>query len=179
MKKIFILSSIYFFIMTSCFSLGAGVQGSVFPSFNTNENGIKYNGINASVTGTVRLLRIPVVFGFGMELGDNTKHFSFGANGFADWWLIEHQIHNSWNFFMGLGISGRILTDSSWNWTTGANLRIVTGMNYLIYDGYLELYAQNAIAPGFLKQFSSSTLSASPATFNLIIPLEMGMRIHF
>lgn len=174
-KQLFIIT-ILLFSSLKVFAIGAGAQVSIIPSLTSSSSKVDYKGINASITGTLRLMRLPATFGFGVETGDNTENFGFGINCFFDYYLIDTQIKNNWNFITGLGISGKLLTDKNFYWMTGANIRILAGANCLLYDNYLELYSQTAIAPGFIKSLSDSE---SPYLFVINIPVEIGMRVHF
>lgn len=174
MKKHFLILFILILFSGKAFSLGAGVQMDCIPDLNVSFSDINYSGTNVCLTGTVRLMRLPVVLGFGIETGDITGLFSFGINGFADYWIFNEQIYNTLNFFAGIGLSGKLLTSKDFIWSTGANFRFVTGINYLFYDNYLELYIQNAISPGFKK-----VLPDGDFIFDISIPVEIGMRVHF
>lgn len=174
MKKYLIIISLLLLSSFKISAIGAGAQCSIIPSLTPSSSSINYKGLNASITGTIKFMRIPASFGFGLETGDNSETFSFGINCFFDYYFIDTQIKNNWNFYSGLGISGKLLTNKDLFWQTGANFRILAGANCLLYDNYLELYGQFAIAPGLVKAFSESN-----CLFVINLPVEIGMRVHF
>lgn len=172
MKKLFCILFLSTFL-SNIFAIGAGVQIGGIPSFPIKQDKLYY-GTNANATGTIKLMRLPIVFGFGLEAGNNVEISTFGFSAFADYFFIDKQIKNTWNFYGGLGISGRFLFNLEKNTFAGANLRLVTGMNYLVYDNYLEFYVQDAISPGFIKSLTNDNF-----IFNINVPIEAGIRFHF
>lgn len=172
MKKIFCILFLST-VLNSIFAIGAGVQIGGIPSFPINQDKFYY-GTNANITGTIKFMRIPMALGAGLEAGNNVEISTFGISAFADYFFIDKQIKNTWNFYGGLGLSGRFLFDFDNNFFAGANLRLVTGMNYLVYDNYLELYVQDAISPGFIKSLTNDNF-----IFNVNVPIEAGIRFHF
>ena len=176
-KKLFALTS--FFIICFCsklFATGAGVQIGGNPGLYINDNSVKPDYFSGTLTGTLRFSRIPMSVGFGFEAGKSFSDFAYGLSGFADYYLIDVQLKNTWNFYSGLGIEGNLLTPDFKDWSASAGARLFVGMNWLFYDNYLEFYAQQNIVPGWIKSLSQSD---SKGAFILKLPLEAGIRFHF
>lgn len=154
------------FLSLNAYSMGAGIQGSVVPGTNQ---------ITGDLKGTVRCMKFPVVFGFGIEAGQLANDFSFGFSGFGDYWIINQQLHNTINFYAGPGIGCHFLTTTNFDWTNITSARAIAGINCLLYDHYIELYLQGGVEPGILIPLTDSP----EIKFNLQFPCEIGLRVHF
>ena len=161
---------------TKLFATGAGAQLGCNPGILINDNKAGLEMFTGNVTGTVRLARFPIVAGAGLEGGKLYSDFNYGFSAFADYWLIDYQLNNTWNLFSGIGLSGKLLTKDFKDCSLAGGARIFAGVNYLLYDGYLEFYAQQNIVPTCVKNLSKS--DSDPA-FMLCLPLEAGLRMHF
>jgi len=162
-----ILALVALFVMSAnAYSTGAGVQFGASPN---------KDGINGNIMGTFRLMRFPIVFGFGVEAGSINNNFDIGLSGFGDYWILDKQLYNTVSLYAGPGLGVHILSDKDFNLTGIAGVRAIVGVDYLLYDHYLELYAQCGAEPGILIPFTSN-----PALkFNLTFPCEIGLRVHF
>ena len=167
-KKITCLSAVFILLISGLFATGAGVQVGGNPGIFINEENAKLEKFSGSITGTMRLSRLPLAFGFGFEAGSYFSDFEFGFKGFADYYAIDFQLHNTWNLVSGFGAQASLITADFSDWTFFAGPRFFIGVNRLFYDNYLEVYAQQNIAPSFSKE-----------TFFLDLPLEAGIRMHF
>lgn len=157
---------IFICISFNCYSNGAGIQFSAIPSTE---------GITADVKGTMRLMELPLSFGFGFECGSRNDEFKLGLSGYSDYWLLDLQLYNTLSFFAGPGIGIHVLTDNDLNFSGIAGLRAIIGFDWLFYDHYLELFAQGGVEPGIAVPFSNPESSQ----FNLNFPCEIGLRVHF
>ena len=175
-KKITIITAMFIFALTSLSATGAGFQLGGNPGLVINSNSVKPEKLSATVTGTVKLSRIPLAAGFGFEAGKSFSDFAYGLYGFADYWIIDLQLKNTWNFYSGCGASGTVLTSDFKNWSAGGGARIFAGMNWLFWDNYLELYIQQNIVPGYMITFNETD---SKGRFMLCLPFEAGLRFHF
>ena len=176
-KKITLISLLFLFCFSSkLFAIGAGVQISGNPGLLINEEGVNLERFSGRLTGTIRFSRLPVAIGFGLETGKNSSDFSYGFSGFADYYALDYQIKNTWNFYSGFGAEGSLLTSNFDKWTVTAGARFFAGMNWLFYDNYLELYCQQNIVPAYIKNLSNP---ASKGGFLLGLPFEAGIRMHF
>lgn len=178
-KKIALATAIIFTFTFNAFSIGAGVQTGFTPSFEINQDGGKLSNIEGNLTGTVKLFRLPVVFGAGLEAGtkNKTSGFTAGISAFADYWALDIQLKNTWNLYSGFGISCLIMTDFNSNWTGTAGFRTFAGCNWLFYDNYLEYYVQLNAVPSYTKLLSGTGTKEGSLRFS--IPLETGVRLHF
>ena len=176
LKKFILSISILFVLTMNSYSLGAGVQAGVSPSVDINESGLFMNNTIGNLTGTIKLFRIPAVFGFGLDAGVDNSQFIFGISGFFDYWFLDYQIKNTWNLYSGAGVSVKMLMDLDSNFILNAGPRFFAGMNWLFYDNYVEYYVQLNINPNFVMPISSDLQNG---IFRLAFPVETGVRLHF
>lgn len=173
-KRFFLISILSLIFSTKIFAIGAGAQISLIPTMYFGNEKVNFSSLEYNATGTIRLMRFPVVFGIGLEGASYNNNFSFGISAFADYWLIDKQIYNNWNWYLAAGLSGKFMTSvESENSLNGA-VRAVVGVNCLLLDNYIEIYAQGVTAPGITKDFETSS-----TYFNISFPIEIGARVHF
>lgn len=176
-KKIITISIISFFcIFSKVSATGAGVQLSGNPGLLINQENIKPERFTGRVIGTIKSGRLPVAAGFGLEGGKLFSDVSYGFTAFADYYALDLQVKNTLNLYSGFGAEGSLLTKNFNDWTVCAGARFFAGINWTMYDNYLEFYIQQNAVPGFIKDLSKS--STKPA-FMLGLPLEAGIRMHF
>ena len=167
--KILLTALIFVFsFSTKAFALGAGIQIGVVPGILINQDDVKLENITGNVTGTFRMERLPLTVGSGLEFGKVFSDFDYGFSLFADYRAIDFQLINTWNFYSGFGAVAKLLTSDFSDWNVAAGVRFFAGMNWLFYDGYLELYAQQNVVPTYFKN-----------DFILCLPFEAGVRTHF
>ena len=176
-KKIITLTLLLFILITSLFATGAGIQVGGNPGLFINEENVKLEKFSGTLTGTMRFSRIPVAAGLGFEAGKFFDEFSYGLTGYADYYVLDLQLENNWNLYSGFGMSCSLLTSDFKNWTAGLGTRFFLGMNWLFYDNYLEIFAQQNIVPEWIRPLKSS--DNVKAAFMLGLPLEAGIRMHF
>ena len=150
------------------FATGAGIQAGGNPGLSLNEKDIKLEKFTGTLCGTMRFSRVPVAVGFGFEAGKLFSDFSYGFSGFADYYAIDVQLKNTWNLYSGFGASASLLSSDFKNWNPAFGARFFIGTNWLFWDNYLEVYAQQNIIPTYCKK-----------SFMLNLPLEAGVRMHF
>lgn len=176
-KKIITISIISFFcIISNLSATGAGVQISGNPGLLINQDDIKAERFTGRVIGTIKSGRLPMAAGFGLEGGKFFSDFSYGFTGFADYYALDLQVKNTLSFYSGFGAEGSLLTKDFSDWTVSAGARFFAGINWTMYDNYLEFYLQQNVVPGLIKDLSNSD---SKAAFMLALPLEAGIRMHF
>ena len=112
--------------------------------------------------------RIPLTVGSGIEIGNFFSEFDYGISLFSDFRAIDFQLVNTFNIYSGIGASVKFLTTDFSNWFISAGARLFAGINWFLYDGYLEFYAQQNVVPTYIKN-----------TFIMCLPFETGMRMHF
>ena len=156
---------------TKLFAIGAGVQLGTGPSIynifdKQTDSAVKIQHFE-NITGTIRFFRIPAVVGFGLETGVINDTFAFGVSGFADYWLLNFQIKNNWNFYGGAGISGEVLLSAKSDFLYSVGARAFCGVDAVFFDNFVEFYVQLTANPCFLPEFL------------LKIPVETGIRFHF
>lgn len=165
-KKIFISLICVLIVNIKLFATGAGAQAAIIPGSE---------GIKADLKGTVRLMNIPLVFGFGIEAGTENNILNFGFSGFSDYWIIDKQLHNTINFYAGPGISAHIYINEGKSWQCLLGARGIVGINFLLYDNYLEFYLQGGIEPSAFIPITEKTQLKYRTNF----PCETGFRVHF
>lgn len=172
MKRIIKILSIALFILlcfsTKIFALGAGAQIGGIPGLLINQDDISLENITANITGTFKMERVPLIIGSGLEFGKIYSDSEYGFSLFADYRTIDVQLINTWSFYSGFGASLKFLTRDFSDWSIAAGARFFAGMNWLFYDGFLELYVQQNVVPTYLNN-----------DFILCLPLETGVRMHF
>ena len=180
-------AALFLCIFSNVHAIGAGVQTGIKPIIFINENGSCTSGLTGTLVGTVKFNRVPVSLGGGFEAGnacllaanDNkafTPDLVYGFTIFADYNIIDLQIKNTWNFYSGLGLGTGLLTKNLIDWNIYADARIFTGMNWLFFDNYIELFTQLNVIPTYQKNIKSNF---KKAVFTLAFPIEAGFRIHF
>jgi hypothetical protein len=171
-QKTFWIFIFTFLISTSFYGLGSGVQATITPeaTFSSNPFLMSYE-----LSGTYRFDKNPVIIGAGLNsFFDND--FYLGASCFVDYLLINKQIHNTLNFYSGIGLKGDFSTNFKQSYFIKGGIPVLFGFSKLFYDGYLELYADQAIKPTFnyiIKPFRTSY------NFSLGFPFTFGIRFHF
>ncbi|MBR1638305.1 MAG: hypothetical protein IJ688_02855 [Treponema sp.] len=172
--------TLLFTILTCCISFfsmeatGAGFQAGFYPAIRISEEGVSKGPLLVNATGTIRCSRIPLVFGAGIITGSENSRAVLGLSVFADWWAIDNQIKNNWNFFSGFGLSAAIKTDFQNNFYFSAGPRFFAGMNWIFIDNFIEAYFQQNILPSI-----SLNTKSENKDFMLYLPFEAGVRLHF
>ncbi len=174
-KKISVLAAAIFFISSGLFATGAGVQAGVNPGLYFDDNSVSLEKVTGNLYGTMRFSRVPLVVGFGFEAGKLFSDFSYGLAGFANYYALDIQLKNTFNFYSGLGAGASLLTPDFENYTVSANGRLFIGLNCLFYDNYLELFVQQNLIPCYVQPLKNESKGA----FMLDFPLEAGIRMHF
>ena len=176
-KKIIAITALFVLCTTSrIFATGAGLQIGGNPGLLINEDSVKLERFTGKITGTLKSGRIPLALGFGLEAGNSYSDFSYGFFGFADFYAAEKNKKNTWNLYSGFAAEGSLLTKTFSKWTGSAGARFFTGMNWLFYDNYLEIYCQQNLVPSYIKNLNDT---ASKGGFLLGLPFEAGIRMHF
>jgi hypothetical protein len=176
-KKITTITAVLIMLASSLSATGAGVQVGGNPGIFINEDSVKLEKFSGILTGSMRLSRIPLAFGFGFEAGSYFSEFAYGFRGFADYYAIDLQLYNTWNLISGFGAQASIITSDFSNWTFTAGPRFFIGVNRLFYDNYIEVFAQQSIVPEYIRPLKSA--EDIKAAFLLNLPLEAGIRMHF
>lgn len=172
----YIFSLLITLIFTSkTFATGAGAQLGAIPGLFINEEKAQMECFTGNITGTIRMSSLPLVAGAGFEGGKLFSDFNYGFSMFADYWVIDTQIKNTISFYSGFGASGKVLTTDFKDWSLSAGARFFAGLNYTLWDGYLELYAQQNIVPSYVFTLKD----VNKGSFMLCFPFEAGIRMHF
>lgn len=164
-RKISALIITLFLSLSAAFATGAGIQAGLKPEVLINQHGKDFNGFSGTISGSLRLSRIPLVVGAGLELGKE----GYGLMAFADYWVVDLQVKNTCNFYSGFGFCADVLTKSFKDFSYSAGTRFFAGLNWLFYDNYLEVFAQQNIVPTY----------KSTNNFIIALPFEAGIRMHF
>ena len=176
-RKTAFLITLILILTSKLYATGAGAHAGIKPVLFISDDGIKSGGVMATVSGSYRLGRFPLVMGTSIEAGLNQEgEVLTGLSAFADYWIFDLQIKNTWNFYTGLGATVGVLTPDFNYWNLYAGARVFSGMNWLFYDNYLELFVQQNVVPTYQKGINCSS---DNAVFTLLFPLELGIRFHF
>ena len=157
-----------FILSAKLCATGAGIQAGGNQGLTLNQDNEKLEKFTGTLCGTMRFSRVPVAVGFGFETGKLFSDFQYGFSGFADYYALDLQLKNTWNLYSGFGASVSLLTSDFKNWNPAFGARFFVGTNWLLWDNYLEIYAQQNIVPAYCKK-----------SFMLNLPLEAGVRMHF
>ncbi|MCR5063368.1 MAG: hypothetical protein K6A89_08810 [Treponema sp.] len=170
--KLLCITTLIFFLTTfKCFSLGAGMQIGVNPfSISSSEESV--NSFEGNVTGTLRFSRLPFVVGAGFNAGMRNSDFIFGLSTFADWYIIDLQIKNIWNFYSGIGVIGNLNFNTDFNYFPEAGSKVFIGTSVIFIDNFIELNLQANAQPSVI-------FKSEEPEFRLSFPIESGIRFHF
>ena len=178
-KKIIIISSLLTLLLSSkIFATGAGIQAEINPGILVNNETKELGKFTGKITGTVKLSRIPMAVGFGFEAGKSASSFAYGFSGFADYWAVDLQLKNTWNFYSGFGAEGSLLTSDFKSWSCAAGARFFLGMNWLFWDNAMEFYVQQNFVPTYARSLGSGK-NGSKGAFIFGLPFDAGVRFHF
>lgn len=174
-KKIVLIMAILTSIFTfNAFSIGAGIQGGICPAFDINGSQVQNTDFEGNLTGSLKLFRLPINLGLGINFGVENSLLSLGIAAFTDYWVLDMQLVNTWNFYAGVGAYLKLMANSCWNIQATLGSRFFAGMNWLFIDNYLEYYVQINTVPCYVRNISDTH-----GFFRLITPLETGLRVHF
>ena len=176
-KKTFIAAVVFIVAEVTAFSLGAGAQFNLTPSFLINQDGAKNPKIDFSAIGTFKFDRLSAAIGAGLNAGFHNSSFTFGPSVFFDYWAINFQIENTLNFYSGVGASAALVTDIK-NWKFETGVRFFAGLNKLLIDNYIEIYVQQNIVPSY-SMILGNNADFDSQSFRFNFPLEIGTRLHF
>jgi hypothetical protein len=134
MKKIFICALLFtLFLSGAVFAKGGGTAVGLAATFSMPFDGA---GGSPGVIGLLKLPSLPVMFGFGGIIGDNTNFYIK-----ADWWLYEGNLTGPLGIYAGLGVY-TIISD---NFEIGG--RIPIGLTIFPLD-FLEVFLEPSITIG-------------------------------
>ena len=174
LKRVLAVAAALFVWCGGVWAVGAGVQ------FQTSENLIisqeitEFNRLGAGISGNIKGSRFPFVFGSGINAEVVNSSFSLGFTSFFDYWLLDVQVKNNFNFYSGVGIGNNFTFSFDSEKSDLLNGRLFAGVNWLFLDNYIELYFQQNICPGVEFNITEKTNA-----FALSIPFEIGVRWHF
>jgi len=175
-RKSLILIFVLFIILSKASATGAGIQVGLKPHCLINQDGNTFKDFSGTLTGTLRFSRIPLVIGGGFEAGKieinknpSQDSAAFGFSAFADYWIADIQLINTCSFYSGFGACINLLTPNFKDFSYSAGARFFAGLDWLFYDNFLELFAQQNIVPTI----------KSNGDFFIALPLEAGIRMHF
>ena len=171
LKKGLTLFLSFVLLFSTLSATGAGFQAGIYHSVKLNQDGQTLNPVEVNITGSVRLTRLPLVFGSGICA--DTKG-DLGLSAFADWWVNDNQLVNICNLYSGFGFSTFLESNFDDKNTLTLGSRFFIGLNWLFTDNFYEFYLQQNIVPAFCLSFSDLQKD-----FKLYFPLEAGLRFHF
>lgn len=181
MKKKILLLLILFSTVSSLFAVGAGVQievrniGILYKS-KPNFKNMDYDFL---CTGTLKSDRYPFIFGIGLEAAGTNPYSAenisyLGIHVFCDSPFIFYQLINNCNLNAGTGITFDFMHDKNLVPNIGGGIRAFLGVNWLLKDSYMEVYAQQNIEPYVLWGINTEDIN-----FILKFPIDIGIRWHY
>ena len=147
------------------FSLGIGALGNVTPNLDFPDN----SNVSIGAACSIKLDRIPFVFSISTEVNPENENFIFGVA--TDYWLYNSYITNNTKFYIGPGINIKGTTSFD-DFGIKIAPRAVFGINYLLLDGFFEIFLQEVVEFGITKTLTSNT----DITYSVNFPIELGFR---
>lgn len=164
-KKLAIFISFILFSSINIFSLGIGALGNITPNFNFPDN----STISMGAACSIKLDRVPLVFAISTEVNPENSKFIFGIA--TDYWLCNPYITNNMKFYIGPGVNIKGLTSFN-DFELKIAPRAVFGINYLLLDGFFEIFLQEVVEFGITNNLSSN----ADITYSMNFPIELGFR---
>ena len=167
-KKFLFISILLFNLIFSSklFSLGIGAQIHAIPAINFTQT----STTNFGAACSIKLDRLPLIFSISTDLNLFNKEVILGLT--SDYWLFNPYTTNSFKFFIGTGINIETIICSD-NFGLEVSPRAILGVNYLLFDGFFELFLQQGIEFGIKNMF----LSNSKTEYKINLPIELGFRV--
>ena len=145
------------------FSMGIGPQLD-FSAGTDGNGGIFQAGISCSMKADNFPLAVSVATDY--DFSEN----SMNAGISCDYWIFNPQIGNYSSFFAGPGaFAGGSFSSGSAFFCAAP--RLVLGVNWIFYDGFLEYFVQAAVQPEWKI--------GTTAEFSLKVPCNAGLRLYF
>ena len=161
MKKLFLKVCI-FLAAVNLSAMGIGPQLDFSINFDNKVSE------NAGISCSIKTDNQPFVIGVATDY--NYIENIFDAYITCDYWIFNPAIGNYSYFFAGAGIMAGSSIKSA-NVTFNAAPRIITGINWIFYDGFLEYFIQAALQPEIQLGKKSNML--------LTVPVNAGIRLYF
>ena len=168
-NKKFLFISIFLFnfiCSTKLFSLGIGAQIHAIPAINFTQT----STTNFGAACSIKLDRLPLIFSISTDLNLFNKEVILGLT--SDYWLFNPYITNSFKFFIGTGINIETIICSD-NFGLEVSPRAILGVNYLLFDGFFELFLQQGVEFGIKNMF----LGNNETEYKINLPIELGFRV--
>lgn len=164
----FLLCLVFFLVPENIFPLGIGPQID-FSGGTDFENPIFEAGLSCSI----KTDNVPLSLGFSADWSFSEKLFRTNAT--CDYWIFNPQVSDYASFFTGFGgMAGISFGDLRKNEIFfNAAPRLFFGLNWILFDGFLEYFVQIAAMPEF------SFNSERENSFALKFPCNAGIRFYF
>ena len=163
----------------SVFCTGVGIQLEAispfsFYDFSLNKVSNYSYDYEFLCLGTMESDRFNLNFGTGMNLGRKNKEFFIGNSGYLDYAFFENQIKNNWTYNFGIGATYTVSFFQKQGVKYSFGQRIFAGMNWVLFDNYIELYFQQNVEHRF--EFLNRERRKGLC---LYFPTDIGIRWHF
>ncbi len=166
-KKVFLLL-ISILISSKIFALGIGPALDFTAGNNFKNSDSPTPIVEAGISCSIKADNIP--FSLNIATDWNFSENIFRAKASCDYWVLNPQLSDYTMFFTGLGATAGLSACKNSAAFTAAP-RLVIGLNWIFYDGFLEYFIQGAAEPEFT--FSNEN------NFSLKFPCNAGIRLYF
>ncbi len=161
-----VFAFLIFLFSNSIFALGMG------PLFMANQK-IEYSQSVTQSFGAACSLKfdtLPIYFEFSTEYAPFTNDFDINLSG--DFWFSNPQILPNWNFYYGAGLAlGSDFYSNKFMLNFGP--RLLVGFNWQLFDGFIELFVQQAAQQNVSFEFGGQGRTFYP----LELPFSVGFRV--
>lgn len=158
----------FIFLTQELFAMGIGATVNSTMEFGVNSTAKKFSSAFGA-SFSLKPERLP----FHLFLDTSADPFShfFTVRAAADYWILNPSITDYMHFFFGAGA------------LCGANMyskkidlvfapRALLGLNWVLFDGFLEPFLQITAQPAFALDFADNTCN-----FLIEVPVAIGVRI--
>lgn len=166
-KKFFSLL-ISLLISSKIFALGIGPVLDFTAGNDFKNSAFTAMIVEAGISCSIKADNIP--FSLNIATDWNFSENIFKAKATCDYWIFNPQISDYTQFFSGLGAAAGLSACKNSAAFTAAP-RLVIGLNWIFYDGFLEYFIQGAAEPEF--SFGNGN------NFSLKFPCNAGIRLYF
>ena len=160
-----ILFFIVLFFPSFLFSMGIGPQA-------VSNQKIEYDSSYSASFGaacSLKLDTMPFYFSFSTEYNPFSSDFDINLS--SDFWIFNPEILPNWNFFFGAGTSLGVNCFSD-KVCFNFGPRLVSGFSWILFDGFLEIFVQQAACQNVSFEFGGTGRTFYP----LELPFSLGVR---
>lgn len=168
MKKNLSVIIAFIFLAQGLFAMGIGACVNSTMEFGVNSTAKKFSSAFGA-SFSLKPERLP----FHLFLDTSADPFShfFTVRAAADYWILNPPLSDYMHFFLGVGV----LCGANM-YSTNVDLvfapRVLLGLNWILFDGFLEPFLQITAQPAFALDFADNVCN-----FLMEVPVAIGVRI--